>query len=189
MRRTVVVLAVGALAMSAAACGGDDDDDAGGGDVSAEAQPYVDAIGAQFRTGDESELQLSQEQADCVAPRWVDAIGVDTFEAEGVTPEEITDESEDELPTLGLDESQGNALYDAFEDCDVDVPALLLDSIVAGGDIDDATRDCLQDALDGDLVRSLMVAVVTQGDDALSEDEALAEEFSGALDGCAPTAT
>ena len=30
-----------------------------------------------------------------------------------------------------------------------------------------------------------MVAVVTKGDDALAEDAELAEDFSGALDGCA----
>ena len=107
-----------------------------------------------FRSGDEAELQLSSDQADCVAPRWVDAIGVDTFETQGVTPEEITDESEDELPTLGLDEAQGNDLYDAFEDCDVDVPGLLLDSISPAATSTSRRGDCLEDALDSDLVRA-----------------------------------
>lgn len=179
----VVVLAAGALAL--AACGGDDDD-GGGGDVSDEEQPYVDAIAAQFQTDDESELQLTGEQADCVAPRWVDTIGLDTFEEQAITPEDINDSSEDELSTLGLDESQGNELYDAFEACDVDVPALLIDSLAADSELDADTVTCIEDNLDADLVRRLMVAVVTQGDDALTGDNEVTQDFTTALTECVP---
>ena len=186
MRTMVVLIAAGALALGA--CGGDDDDTSGpDGDVSTEEQPYVDAIAGQFRSGDDSEMQLLGEQADCVAPRWVDTIGVDTFEEHDVTPEDITDPDEDELTTLGLDEDQGNELYDAFEACDVDVPALLIDSLGTDDELDEETRSCLADALDGDLVRSLMVAVVTKGDAALTEDSDLSDDFTAAITGCAPT--
>jgi hypothetical protein len=80
LERAVVVCGMIGLV----ACGGGDDD-SGGDDVSAEEQPYVDAMVDSFRSGDDDELTPTADQADCVAPRWIDTIGVDRSEAAGAS--------------------------------------------------------------------------------------------------------
>jgi hypothetical protein len=131
-------------------------------------------------------LQLTARQAQCVSPRWVDTIGVDRFEEQDVAPENITDEAEDELPQLGLDEAEGNELYDAFEACDVDVPALFVQSLASDTDLGADVVSCLEGALDDDLVRRLMVASITQGESALEEGSELEQTFTESIEGCAP---
>jgi len=173
----MALLVIGGLAL--AACGGDD----GGGDVSDEEQPYVDAIAAQFTGTEEGELTLTTEQAECVAPRWVDIITVERFEEQGVTPEDITDESEDELTTLGLDESQGNEIYDAFGECDVDITDLLVASFAEGAG-PDADVECLTEQFDDDLTRALLVASLTKPEFSPEDDPELTGRLTEALAAC-----
>jgi len=181
MRRMVVVLAAGVLALTA--CGGDDDDDAGG-DVSAEAQPYVDAMVASSQQQEEGELSLSPEQAECVAPKWIDTIGVERLEEAGMTPEDLSEDGMDDLDTLELSEDDGAELYDAFGTCDVDVKDLFLESLASDSDLTDEDRACLDENFGDDLLKRIMITSLTQGDDALDEDQELTGELFAVFAEC-----
>jgi hypothetical protein len=182
MRQVVAVLAVGLVAL--AGCGDDDDAGGDGGDVSAEEQPYVDAMVTSFQQGDEDELTLTAEQSECVAPRWVDTIGVERFEDAGIEPADISDDGDDELSDLGLDEEQGGELYDAFGACDVDVKGLFIESLAGEQDLAEEDRDCLAENFDDDLLRRVMVVSLTGGDDALQGDEELTSDLFAVFAEC-----
>jgi hypothetical protein len=179
----VVMIAVGALAL--AACGGDDDDDAGGGgDVSAEEQPYVDAMVTSFTSGDAGELTMTEDQANCVAPRWIDTLDVAALEAAGVEPDDIGSDSSMDLSDLELSEDQGGDLYDAFGACDVDVKDLFINSLAEGSELSDEDRDCLDENFDDDLLRRVMVVSLTEGDDGLDGDEDLMSDVFAVFAEC-----
>ena len=183
MRRIVVTLAAGALGLTGlVACG--DDDDSGGDDVSADEQPYVDAVIDNFRTADEDELRLTDEQAECVGPKWIDTIGVERMEEAGLEPSDISSDSESDIAELGLSEEEGGELYDAFGACDVDLEALFVDSLAADQDLTDEDRECLADNFDDDFLRRIIIVSLTQGDDALEDDEELTSELFGVFAEC-----
>lgn len=160
------VMALGALAFGA--CGDDDD---GGVDVSEEERPYVDALVASMRSGDEGDMVLTQEQAECVAPQWIDTIGVDALQDAGIEPEDIGDDSGTDLDELGLSEDQANALFDAFDDCDVDIAGEIIESLGGDEGLSDEDRECLTEAFDEELLRTIVVAGMVGGEDALTQDE------------------
>jgi len=206
IRGALAIATVGLLTLSAAACG--DDDDSGGdaatttggasattsgstggtsgGDASSATEDdYLAAIESQFtQTGDDS-LQMTDEQAGCVAPKWLDVIGVDRLKEQGITPDDVRSDTDNEkLSTLGLTEADGDKLYDAYGECDVDVREQFVKSVASSTE---AAEDCLDDALSDDLLRRIFVTSVTKGEAGLDADEALTNEIFAALGKCAPT--
>ena len=179
------MVALGALVLGA--CGDDDDaggSDGGGGDVSEEEQPYVDAMVTNFQDSDE-ELTMSEEQAQCVAPRWMDAIGLERLQEAGIEPADIeSDDEGTELTSLGLDEEAGGELYDAFGACDVDVKALFVESLAQDSGLSDEDRECVEENFDDDLLRRVMVASLTQGEEALQQDEELTSDIFAVFAEC-----
>jgi len=186
MTRRLALLCGAAAIVLAAGCG-DDDDDAGGGDgeVSEEAQPYVDAMVEGMVSADEDEdLQLDQEQAECLAPRWVDTIGVDRLEEAGLEPEDFATDGDPDLSSLGLSEDEGGELYDAFGACDIDLKAEFIRSLTADQDLSDEDADCLSDAFSDDFLRRIMVTSLVAGDDALDDNEELTSELLSVFSEC-----
>lgn len=120
---------------------------------------YVEAIATSLGTSDESGLVVTPEEADCVAPEWVDVIGVDTFVDAGVAPADVAEDTftPDEL---GLDVDQGLELIDAFEGCDVDVYAQYFDVLSEG--LDDTQKACLEGEFDQELSRQFLAEALTQ---------------------------
>ncbi|MGH9188394.1 MAG: hypothetical protein ACRD0U_21720 [Acidimicrobiales bacterium] len=160
--RTLSKVLIALVLAVAAGCGDDDD---GGGGVSDAEQPFVDASveSAQQQFG------LSEEDAECASEAVVHAIGVDRLEDADVTPEEFGGEADFEEMGLELDEDDGEEIVNGIEDCDIDLKALMLDSV--GGDIPDEARDCVDENLDEDFVRDLLVAVFSSGEEALASPE------------------
>jgi hypothetical protein len=177
----VVTLTAGVLGLAGLVACGDDDD---GGDVSEAEQPYVDAMVENFRSGEEDELTLTDEQAECVAPKWIDTIGVERLEEAGLEPADISSDGASDVGELGLDEAEGNELYAAFGACDVEMMDLFIDSLAAEQDLSDEDRDCLAENFDEDFLQRVMVAALTQGDDALEDDEELTSELFAVFAEC-----
>jgi hypothetical protein len=136
---------------------------------------YLAAIERSLARGAETgQLVISSEQAECVAPKWLDIIGFDRLTEQGITPAQIGDDIDDDgsaLSDLGLTEDEGNALYDAFGECSVDVEQQFLTAIT--DELNQEAAACVADAVSGDLLRRLLVAVLVQGDAA--EDELQAD--------------
>src|SRR5262245_45481837 len=131
MTRTLAVLIAGAAVVLVSACGGDDDDDTGAGTTaagttgettgtaagttgattggspsgtagSADAQAYVDAMIESFDNADPDELQIDRDQAQCLAPKWVETIGPDRLAAAGVEPRDFAEEGDVDLTKVGM---------------------------------------------------------------------------------------
>jgi hypothetical protein len=178
MRRMTVAGALLAMtALSAAACG--DDDGGGGGSSSDRGEEYVDAI---MESGEDS--GFTEEEDECVARAYVDVIGVDELEEAG-TPEEISEAEDESLSESGitLDDEQRDVLWDEFNEC-VDVRQIFLGSLEAGEDLPEDAIACLDDAIDDDLLKRIFLTTVIDGDEALSNDEELNNEFLDVIGGC-----
>ena len=202
MSRTLALLIAGAALAFAAGCGDDDDDGASntegssagspttagsassGTAGSADAQAYVDAMIESFDNADPDELQIDREQAQCLAPKWVDAIGTDRLAAAGVEPRDFAAEGDVDLSEVGLSEDDGGAMYDAFGECDIDVKTIFVESFSAGRDVSEEDKNCLTDAMSDDLLRRIMVTTFVEGEEALNQDEELSGELFGVFADC-----
>jgi hypothetical protein len=210
--RTLALLIAGAAVALAAGCGDDDDDAAatatteGGAAVSpttagsssggtagsgpsgtagsADAQAYVDAMIDSFDNADPDELQIDREQAQCLAPKWVDTIGTDRLAAAGIEPQDFSAEGNVDLTTVGLTEDDGNAMYDSMAECDIDVKKLFVDGFANERDVSAEDRQCFTDALDDDLLRRIMVTTLIGGEEALNQDEELSGDLIGVFAEC-----
>jgi hypothetical protein len=181
--RTLVLLMVAALAGSIVGCG---DDDAGRDDVevSDDAQPYVDAMIESFDNSDPDELQIDREQAQCLAPRWVETIGPDRLAEAGIEPEDFSSDEDVDLSTTDLSEDDGNEMYDAFEACRIDVKNLFVQSMATDEELTAEDAECLEGAVDDDLLRRILVTTFVEGEDALDRDEELTGELFAVFAEC-----
>ncbi len=166
MRGRIALGLIGVLALAAvAACGGDDDG------VSADAKPYVDALEKSMKEDDSSGLTLSDTQASCLAPKFINAIGVDTLKAKGITPDDMGSESDTDLTDFGLSDAQGGQLYDGFKACKVDVRSLFLSGMTEDSEMSAADKKCLDDNFDDALLKDVVVLSLTKGENALQDDK------------------
>jgi hypothetical protein len=212
MARTLALLIAGAAVVLAAGCGDDDDDDGAAGTTAgttagtssgttgassgttgprsggtaggAHAQAYVDAMIDSFDNSDPDDLQINREQAQCLAPRWVETIGTDRLAAAGIEPQDFAEEGNVDLTTVGLTEDDGNAMYDAFGECDIDVKTLFVESFSADRDVSEEDQVCLADAMSDDLLRRIMVTTFVEGEEALNQNEELTGELFGVFSEC-----
>jgi hypothetical protein len=178
MRRTMLAVAVLTMSALGAACG-DDDGGGGGESSSAEGQEYVDAIVA---SNDDSEL--TEEENECFARAFVDAVGVEQLQG-AVTPEEISEDPESSPAEFGitLDEDQADAFWEDVNEC-MDVRAAFVEGLTEGEDMSQETVDCLEDAIDDDLLKRVLVTSLMEGEDALEEDQELMSDLIGVLGDC-----
>jgi hypothetical protein len=178
MRRTMLAVAVLMMAALGVACG--DDDDGGGGESSSdEGQEYVDAIVA---SNDDSEL--TDEENECFARAFVDAVGVEQLQG-AVTPDEIREDPESSPGEFGitLDEDQADAFWEDVNEC-MDVRAAFVEGLTEGEDMSQETVDCLEDAIDDDLLKRVLVTSLMEGEEALQEDQELMSDLIGVLGDC-----
>lgn len=180
---------VAVLGFSVVACGGDDDDsadegkdetsesgdDGGGGD----GQAYVDAI-METSEGDET---LSEDQNRCFAEAVVAGLGVEAFEAAGVTPDDIRENPDDSPTDLGLEfsEEQADGFWDAANTC-VDVRELFLESMSQGQELTDAQKTCLGEGLDEEFIKTMFLASFTE--DTQSFDEETTAKLTEVMSTC-----
>ena len=154
---------------------------------------YLAAIKRSLSAGSGGQMQMTPEQADCVAPKWLETIGVERLKVHDISPAQIGDDVDDDgsaLEDLGLTDEQGNASFDSFGECDVDIEQEFMTALTDQLAPEAAT--CVADALDEALLRRLMVSVIVRG----SPDDEVGADFETAIasceelaDGSAPTTT
>lgn len=180
---TLAIALVAVLSLFATGCG----DDGGGGNaaVSDENRPYVDAMKESMRTSNEEDgdLELSDDQIDCLAPRFVNAIGMDNIEAAGVTPDDIKT-SDMDFSGMDLTEEDGNRIYDSFGQCDIDLRELLMVSMADDEEMSEATATCMEGVFTDENLRKFMVSSMVNGDEGMEDDAEMAP-IMGQLMGCA----
>ena len=181
MRKLLTLCCVLSLALVAVGCSSSDGSD-GSGDGTATskdkttttegstedvegitADGYTSAFVINLSSGseDEGNLVISEEQATCVAPLFVDAITVKTLQANDVTTEEIEDPSWDGT-SLGLSPKQGEKLVSSFGECDVDIVALFAEGLTGG--LTAEQQSCVAENIDGDLVKAALAKTFSTGE-------------------------
>lgn len=176
--RKLTSIAISSLLLFAAACG--DDDGGGSGDLSGPEQEFVDAAMAEFDPEDAE--PLTEDDARCVVTSLVEELGVDRLEELGLTPESFGSEEGAPFPE-NLSEDEANGVVDGFEGC-LDLAGLFTQSMAEDDSIDDETRECLADAFDKSMVRRLFVTMLTQGEDAMTEDPELLSDIMSVFMKC-----
>ena len=184
MRRIMLAVTVVVMCGLAAACGDDDGGGSGGESGSAEGQEYVDAIVA---SNDGSEL--TDEENECFARAFVDAVGVDELQG-AVSPDEIRANPETTPEEFGitLDDDQTDAFWNDVNKC-MDVRAAFVEGMTEGEDVSEEAVNCLEDAIDDDLLKRIFVTSLMEGEDALVQDEQLTSDLMSVLSECPEAVT
>jgi hypothetical protein len=121
MKSMIAVVAVGCLLLGAA-CGGSSGGGNGDGNSSA-AKPYVDALIDDMTHPDDDagEVALSEQEANCFAPKVIDVFGMDAIERSKATPAEFADAADDAKKLSELDievgDDAGDQVADAMTAC------------------------------------------------------------------------
>jgi len=94
------------------------------------------------------------------------SIGVDGMVEAGVTPDDIRNEPDASPAKLGITftDDQRETLWTEANQC-VDITDLLVSSFDEGDVYTDEQLACLKDGFDEDLVKSLFLSSMTEGDD------------------------
>jgi hypothetical protein len=125
----------------------------------------------------DDDLQLTQDEADCVGPKWIAVVGEDALRSARVTPESLA-HSDIDFSSLSLTPQQGDALVAALGACDVDARQLMLRVLGAGQE--ERQQDCLEEEIDEALAERLLVAGLTGG----RLPDALQAQLAAIDDGC-----
>jgi len=128
--------------------------------TTATAAAYADALDDGLSEGDASlgQIVVTGEQAVCIAPLQVAAIGVQTLVDQEVPPVILADPAY-RYDELGLDNTQAGAMLDAYATCGADVFGLF--AVALTPDQDEAIQACAVASLDRDLARTALIAALT----------------------------
>ena len=163
----------------------DGDGESGGGSLARDA--YVEAVADAMREVEDTDFPIDDDQADCLAPRWVDAIGYETLLDAGVTPE-VLGGSEDGDTTAEfedvVDRPRAERLVDAFGDCGIDLESFFYDGLASDGSTTPEQVDCIRDRLPDGFIRELLITSMDGGEDALDADPDLSGQLTGAFMAC-----
>lgn len=140
----------------------------------ADRQAYVDALSASF--GEGSEDLFEDGQIECLSEGFVDVLGVDNIKEAGLSPEDLADTDGSDFPDeLGVDEDKANAMFDVYEDCEVDFSSIFKELFggLSGG-LSAEDEACIDDLLTPENLRRSLVADILGeelDDDPLDEVE------------------
>ncbi len=196
MRPTTRLIALFVTAgLSLAACGGDDDNkksvgaetdgdaekDSGSSGDDGLRDEYVAAIAESMQADD---APFDDEQATCLAEGMVDAMGVDTIQDAGVTPEDIaTDDTDSQFEAVAKDLSEDQAveIVDVIFGGECFSFGEMLASQMGsdGPEISDEQATCIGDAFaKNEAFKAAFVDTLLTGEDNPEVDNALSDIFS-----------
>lgn len=142
MKLRLATAAVAALILPLAACGNADDEKA------------AEGVSKSLQSGEEGDLKLSKDDADCVGEKMVDELGRDKLVEYKILDKDYNATDKDTDPG---DMSKGDAekSADAFEEC-TDLKKLLMDEM--DSDVPEEVSSCLNDKISESDVRDFMAA-------------------------------
>lgn len=134
-----------ALLLALSACGGGNDD--------AEAAKAIsDSIMAsqEDQTGGDAQMfAMPREDADCIGEGFVDEIGTEKLQEYGFLTEDL--KAAEDFTNVEMSEGDATAAADTVLGC-TDVQAMMSKAM---GEVDAATRECFEEVLTEDALRSL----------------------------------
>jgi hypothetical protein len=151
--KTVAVLCAAMLALTA--CGGGDDEEARENIKASLLDQGADLAGTE----------VTDEQAGCVSDGMVDEVGVDKLQEYKLLDDELR--IRDDAEPTDMEKDDAEALAAVFVDC-IDMEKMFEEQFASGPAADQLTdeqRDCLADAIDGDVIEKAL-ADTFQGKEA-----------------------
>lgn len=141
--RTTVLLA--ALLLPLTACGvGDDDDQA--------AKAISDSImsSQEEQAGGNAQMfAMPREDADCIGEGFVDEIGTEQLQEYGFLTEDL--KAAEDFTNVEMSKEDASAAADTVIEC-TDVQQMMSEAM---GDVDERTRECFEEVLTEDALRTL----------------------------------
>lgn len=121
-------------------------------------------------------VDLKKDESDCIADGMVDGIGVDQLKEYGLLNEDATVNKDAETPKMSQKDAE--VMVDSMFEC-TDVMATMQEQLssAAGGQTPEV-RTCLEDALDEEVVRGVLVGTFT------GEQEQAQQDLMAALGAC-----
>ena len=128
---------------------------------------YADALVASFE-GDPDEI-FTQADVECIAPKWVAAIGVEAFQDAGITPAALAN-GDSGLDDVEIDRSTAEVIVDAIPECDLDLMELFLDGLPAAVKDDPDAVACIEGSVTADQVRDTLIDEISATSGGGAED-------------------
>jgi len=124
-------------------------------------QEYIDAIVASADSAEGTSVDT--QAAECLATAFVDAAGTDALTEAGITPQQLA-EAEESPAELGIEfpEGAGDVFYDEVSSC-MDLRELILSSF--SGEENAELRDCVNEAIDDEMIKDYFVGSIIEGFD------------------------
>ena len=118
---------------------------------------YVKAMVAMISQSTGLEGDDATKASECLAPKWVDIIGVAGFAKAGVRPEDFATMGGG-LEQLGLTRTQAEKMVAGFDQCKIDLRAATLGQMSSQSGMSDEIAACLDKAITKELVEQGLVA-------------------------------
>jgi hypothetical protein len=122
-------------------------------DLDESEQAYVDAL------LQEPPQNMDADQAGCIAGHWIKAVGVESVESAGVTPEGIADGTSS-INDIPLTQETAEVVVDAYEVCEFDLVELVVTGFSGMVQGDPTKLACIETAVTPDVARRYMIAAL-----------------------------
>jgi hypothetical protein len=172
MRRTLAVTAIAALTLTLSACGGGSEDD------ETAAKAISDSIMSEQDGGAADVFAMERSEADCIGDGFVDEIGVEQLQEYGFITEDLKAEP---MTSVKMETADAEAATGVLFDC-ADVTELMSEAMAAGQQVDKKTRECLEEVLTEEKLRTMFTLMFSG-----KQDEANQEVVRPLMECAAPT--
>jgi hypothetical protein len=160
MRRTLAATAIAALTLTLAACGGGSEDD------ETAAKAISDSIMDEENGGTADVFAMERSEADCIGDGFVDEIGVEQLQEYGFITEDLKAEP---MTGVKMETADAEAATGVLFDC-ADVTELMSEAMAAGQQVDKKTRECLEEVLTEDKLRTMFTLMFSGKQDQANQE-------------------
>lgn len=149
-----------------------------------DAVAYVEALADSLAGSEDLGAPVSVEEAECIAPLWVDTLDPAALADLGISPEDLADgDISTELDAV-IGRPEATEMVAALTGCGIDLQESIIEEIGTENELTDEQLQCIVDALPEGYIDELVIIGLAEGSDALEDDPALAEPLTDALIGC-----
>jgi uncharacterized protein with LGFP repeats len=161
MRRTLAATAIAALTLALSACGGGSEDD------ETAAKAISDSIMNEQDGGGATDVfAMKRSEADCIGDGFVDEIGVEQLQEYGFITEDLKAEP---MTSVKMETADAEAATGVLFDC-ADVTELMSEAMAAGQQVDKKTRECLEEVLTEDKLRTMFTLMFSGKQDQANQE-------------------
>lgn len=161
----------------------DPDDPADPGAEPVDSSQYSEALAAMLNQRDDL-VWSDPDSIYCVAPLWIDAIGIDLLESEGVEPDDIVTEGMEVVQPY-IFESVSPVMVDALETCEVDPAGFLVENWDAAGGYPADVGECISGEVGPEWMKTYLAATLDHSLTRYATDSELGVVFGNAHESCA----